>query len=425
MMDRRLFFVFLALATVSWHQAFAAPGDLLFKLTAPDGDRHSAFGESLAIVDGDIVVGERYRNPPMGTPGRAYLFDGTTGELNLTFNNPDPGPQDHFANALAGGNGTVYISASGLPNRVFGFDSSTGALLQTIHDPAGMNNPSFGTSLAYANDTLLVGDPSYSVSLETIGTGRVYLFSAATGRLERTIYNPDPNRGDVFGNGRPLAIFGDKLAVGAIGDSNADGRVWVFDRETGEVAFSIANPRPERDPPLFQSDWFSQTVAANDRIIAVGAELEDTLGVENAGIVYVFDSSTGALRHTLTSPQVEPFGDFGRSLALTPDGDILVGAWRTSVDGVQPAGQAYLFDDLTGELLLHLTSPQPLPGGQFGWSVAAMEGALVVGAPNDGAVYVFPEPSSLVLAGSLVVTSIAISHTRWLTNESPRAGRVP
>jgi hypothetical protein len=212
----------------------------------------------------------------MGSPGRAYLFDGKTGELNLTFNNPDPRPQDHFAGALSGGDGMVYISTSGLPNRVYGFSSSTGQLLQTIHDPAGMNNPSFGSSLAYANGMLLVGDPSYSVSLETIGTGRAYLFSTAIGALERTIYNPDPNRGDVFGNGRPLAIFADKLAVGAIGDSNADGRVWVFDRGSGEVAFSLANPQPERDPPLFQSDWFSQTVAANNQIIAVGAELEDT-----------------------------------------------------------------------------------------------------------------------------------------------------
>jgi hypothetical protein len=102
---------------------------------------------------------------------------------------------------------------------------------------------------------------------------------------------------------------------------------------------------------------------------------------------------------------LESNADFGRSLALTPDGDILVGAWRTSVDGIQSAGHAYLFDDLTGDLLLDLTNPQPLLGGAFGWSVAAMEGALVIGAPSDGAVYVFesiPEPYSLVLAGSLL-----------------------
>jgi hypothetical protein len=40
-----------------------------------------------------------------------------------------------------------------------------------------------------------------------------------------------------------------------------------------------------------------------------------------------------------------------------------------------------------------------------------MGGALVVAAPNDGAVYVFesiPEPSTLVLAGSLLLSVFAI-----------------
>src|SRR5262249_45572825 len=144
--------------------------------------------------------------------------------------------------------------------------------------------------------------------------------------------------GDAFGFGAPLALFGNNIAVGSIADDGFDGRVSVFNRDSGQVIFSLDNPNPARPQPLNLADWFGFSVAANEQIIAVGSQEDDTAGVDGSGTVYVFNSTTGALLHTLFSPQLEDNGEFGRSVSVTPNGNILVGAWGTSVEGVEAAG---------------------------------------------------------------------------------------
>lgn len=389
----------------------AAPGDLLFKLTAPDPEAGAAFGEVLATVDGDILVGEPGRlDVPIDAPGRAYLYDGATGQLKLTFNNPEITDQDVFAHSLTGGDGQVFISTRGLTERVYAYSTTTGQLLRTIYDPEGRGN-GFGGGVAYGDGALLISSPSYNLKVETLAIGRGYLFDAASGQLDRTIPHPDPGRQEGFGVGISLAVFGDKVAFGTIADASFDGRVWVFDRQTGAVAYALENPNPARipPPPLNLPDWFGWSVAANEEIIVVSAQEDDPSGVDGAGSVYVFDSDTGALLHTLLSPHLEVNGEFGRSVAVTARGDVLVGAWGTSVDGVEGAGHAYLFDGQTGDLLLDIANPAPDGFGVFGWSVAAIGDNIVVGAPATtvnglpatGAVYVYagvPEPATAVIA---------------------------
>ena len=218
-------------------------------------------------------------------------------------------------------------------------------------------------------------------------------------------------------------MFGGKVAAGAITadsgvsgspDGAAAGRVWVFDRFSGEVAFTLENPHPES----FLFDWFGWAVAANDDVILVGAQEDTASGVADAGGVYVYDSQTGELEMTLFSPQLEDNGEFGRSVALTPSGDILVGAWGTGADGVEGAGHVYLFNGESGDLLLDIPNPEPTEFAAFGWSVAALNDRIVVGAqqgnsgdlPATGAVYVFstvPEPGTLILAAAAIVAMAA------------------
>lgn len=228
-----------------------------------------------------------------------------------------------------------------------------------------------------------------------------------------------PTDKDAFGSGIGLSLFADKVAIGAVNDNSFAGRVWVFDSDTGAVAFTLENPNPEST--LF--DWFGWSVAANEDIIAVGAREDGTSGVQGSGTVYIFDSQTGALRNTLFSPQLETNGEFGRSVALTLDGDVLVGAWGTSVNGIEAAGHAYLFDGESGTLLLDMANPEPTSFASFGWSVSAAGNRIVVGAvgaqpaamPSSGAVYVFeaiPEPSSIALLAALVIAVLVVQVAR-------------
>jgi hypothetical protein len=419
----RYFIVSFAMLVCLSRTVLAAPGDLLFKLTAPDPQPGAAFGKVLSIVDGDILVGEPARlDLPIDAPGRAYLYDGKSGQLKLTFDNPQPTDQDKFAGALAGGDGRVFIPAVGLDERVYAFSATTGQLLQTIREPDARHT-SFGSGLAYGSGSLLVAAPSYSgVPYEAQSIGRAYLFDAATGMLQRPLANPEPNAFDGFPGGMSLAVVGDTAIAAVLFDSapagpNA-GRVWGFDRTTGAVRFVLENPQPESR----FGDWFGFSVAADAERIVVGAQEDSSSGVDGSGTVYVFDSHTGVLQHTLFSPQLEVNGEFGRSVAITPDGNVLVGAWNTSVNGLTGAGHAYLYDGTTGKLLLDIPNPEPTQG-IFGWSVAASDDRLIIGAPaassdgmpSVGAVYVFeaiPEPSSLALLTALIVIFLCVWATR-------------
>jgi outer membrane protein assembly factor BamB len=378
-------------------------------------------------VDGHILIGEANRRYlPIDSIGRAYLFDALTGQLLHTFNNPEPTGQDRFARAITGGDDQLFISTIGSPESVYVFSTSTGGLLRTIPRIAEFSS-NFGSSLAYDNGSLLVAEPSFMNA-----TGRAHLFDGFTGELRRTLLNPEPKEDDLFGGGvSSVAVLGNKIAVGALLDDLGNdvhpagdnpGRVWVFDRATGEALLTLENPNADNQiPPINLFDRFGSAVAAGNGMIVVGAPQDSTSGSAASGTVYVFDSETGALRHTLFSPRPQFDSEFGRSVAVAPWGDVLVGAYDETVNGVSEAGHAYLFDGESGSLLLDLVSPEPSMAAGFGWSVAASENQILVsavlgnsdGAPASGVVYVFegiPEPGTTLLGA---VSAILITLSAW------------
>jgi outer membrane protein assembly factor BamB len=373
----------------------AATAKLLYKLTAPDGLKSTRFGTSLASVDGDILVGEPDRTDPVtGFSGFAYRFDSSTGVLKQTFGNPELTGESTFAKAITGGDGLVFVWLQWLEERVYVFDAATGSVLRTIEKP-DPNSGGFGRGLTYDSGQLLVMAPS---------SGRGYLYDPFVNVLEQQIPSPEPNPYTWFGIDGAQTLFGDKAII------SSPGRAWVFDRGTAEVLLTLDNP----DTLSPENDAFGLAIAANGQIIAVGAPGDATGGTTQSGTVYVFDSNSGDLLHTLISPRSQLAGEFGRSLAVTPDGDILVGAWAEDVDGRVNVGRAYLFDGETGNLLLDIANPDEGIGTGFGWKVTAVDDLLVVGLsgfisgvpqvgegiPTTGAAYVFaivPEPSTVCL----------------------------
>jgi hypothetical protein len=130
--------------------------------------------------------------------------------------------------------------------------------------------------------------------------------------------------------------------------------------------------------------WFGHSVAVSGNIVAVGAPYENASGNYEAGHAYMFSATTGKLIKTLASPNVQPYGFFGFSVALS--GDILVvGAPYENASGYLYAGNAYAFNVTTGKLLSNFTSPNPQFAGFFGHSVAVSGNTVVIGAPDENA----------------------------------------
>src|SRR5258705_8165078 len=84
-------------------------------------------------------------------------------------------------------------------------------------------------------------------------------------------------------------------------------------------------------------------IAASGNNLVVGAYLTDIGGIADAGVVSVYDASSGALLRTITKTAPASSDLFGQALAVHADGAILVGSPLDNL-GVTDAGAAFLYD---------------------------------------------------------------------------------
>ncbi|MHC4176255.1 MAG: Ig-like domain-containing protein, partial [Planctomycetota bacterium] len=207
-----------------------------------------------------------------------------------------------------------------------------------------------------------------------------YLFDATTFELRHTLLNPHPDD--------PILSFGFSSVVAGVGANalvGAHERSYLFDGTSGVLLQEFS--KGSSDPNS------SARLSGVGNSVFVGDPRDDTAGPD-AGAVFLFDATTGEHLHTFLSPNPGEDGDFGFSVAAVGD-RVLIGARREEVAGRPYAGAAYLFDISTGELL-HSFPNSFTDGEQFGWSVAARDNRVLVGAPyddNGGAAHLFATTS--------------------------------
>ncbi len=340
--------------------------EILLELELP-ASRGNSFGDVVAGVpdtDGDgrgdlLIAG----NPESGACRSAYLFSGATGEYLFGWDFPECGFP--FPLSLAGvpdtngdGHGDILV---GNPNeevgdgpfggspeagRTYLYSGSTGELLFTLDSPA--NNDffiRFGFSVAGVSDIdgdgrgdLLIGAPQES------GSGRVYLYSGATGSVVDVLASPNTDGPSSFGSS--IASVPDTdgdgrddLLVGARAENPGDspdlaGRAYLFSGSDRTLLLEIAAPDEERNQyfgNLVSGVTDADSDGRGDLLIA-DYSLDFGLGNEdyNAG-VYLFSGSTGDLIFKAETPDDE-LSFFGLSISGAPDtngdghSDILIGS---------------------------------------------------------------------------------------------------
>jgi len=378
-------------AALGGEAAHGAPGDLLRTLWKPTGASYDYFGYSVATVGSNILVGARWDDTGAHNSGAAYLFDGPTGALLRTFSNPAPGANDNFGCSVAAVGNNVLVGAYGAEGvgAAYLFDGTTGALLRTFHEPTAGADNYFGRSVAAAGGKIIIGASNTQVN-GVPQAGAVYLFDEATGVLLYEYPNPTPGVGD--GYGQSVAAVGGNVLVGAWGDDTSGGNTgaaYLFSAQTGALLRTFYNPSPSYD------DCFGDSVAAAGNNVLIGAPYADP-GASNAGVAYLFDGASGALLQVFRNPAPAENGYFGWSLAAAGN-DVLIGArsGNTFDPGTVP-GVAYLFVASTGALLQTFSNPTGATGDEFGAAVAFLGGNVIVAAPwadsiapNAGVVYIF------------------------------------
>ena len=216
----------------------------------------------------------------------------------------------------------------------------------------------------------------------------------------------------VRGMGSSLTAFEDTLVVGASGDGQTPGRVFVLKPPYGAWSYTSLPDMAELSyPKSTRGDEFGASVAhcsdGSDHYIAVGApRVEAPIGVSGAGQVFVYKGLDATKTPWSSKPisNPNPSGTetdrFGASVAINISGDgngssdgtltIAVGAPGTG-DG---EGAAYV--GRTSEagawtpvqffpaLLPEFPDIEDFKTQNFGTSVALSGGSLLaVGAPND------------------------------------------
>ena len=298
-------------------------------------------------------------------------------------------------------------------------------------------NDNFGQSVGISGDTIVVGAVFESSSSPGVNgnqsdnsalqSGAAYVFVRTTNLMgavtwSQQAYLKSSSPVELVNFGQSVAIAGDTVVVGAIGEASSStgvngnpfdggapgsGAAYVFVR-TGTNWTQQAYLKASNTGAY---DSFGQAVGISGDTVVVGAhqEYSNAQGVNGnqndnsafgAGAAYVFIRTNGSWSQQayLKASNTGANDFFGGALAISKD-TILVGAFGESSDatGVNGpgnnnnsffSGAAYLFARANGSWSqqAYLKASNTDGNDRFGWSVALSDNVAIVGAVNESSI---------------------------------------
>jgi hypothetical protein len=400
--------------------AFGSPADI-----SGDYALFTATGEDDANADGS---------------GKAYVFNIETGALVHTLDNPNSGSFPTSTNDRFGFSGAIsgnyvivgapfndFFTSQDSSGTVYIFNLTTGALVRTINNPNAYGSYTgdfFGSAIAASGNYAIIGAYGEKDSTGTRTTGTAYIFNIETGALVHVIDNPNALNitegfSDLFG--KHVDISGNYAIVGAEDDDDIateqeseatnplgqnSGRAFIFNVTTGALVHTLNNPNAFKTTSL---DGFGEPVAISGNYAIVGAPGEAGDGTNNlqqSGIAYIFDVTTGALLHTLNNPAPAATARFGGSVDISSNYAI-VGSLGTGDKAV------YIFDVTTGDLVATIANPDAIVTSSdgFGRGVKISGNKVIISATSEdrfgaedasgfesGRAYIYTVTTSLTVA---------------------------
>jgi Ca2+-binding RTX toxin-like protein len=345
----------------------------LYNETPAAGDQ---LGSVVAASETRIVVGAPYNDAVSAGTGRAMIYDAKTGAQLFTL---DPTISSGVSSVATYGN-IVAVGAPGYRSEsgdkvgggVLIYDATTGSLLRTISNPSGTYD-AFGRSIALFGDKLVVGAPASDAGAQN--AGRIYEYDVNSGTLLATINNPSPSAEESFGQ---VLTVSESVIVAGVPDDNTSGsgsgEAYVFSVSSGLLIRTLSNPTPDT------YDHYGISVAASGDFVAVGATGDSTQGIRS-GQVYLYKIGSSDLIRTFSNPSPLQYQNFGYSISMS--GNVLIIGNRSFDLPHTSTGQAYIYDVRNGALIAALKNPTSAVGDYFGHAVAISGNTLVVGAPYD------------------------------------------
>jgi hypothetical protein len=367
-----------------------------FKLTAGDAAAGDEFGFSVAIDGNFAIVGAHFDDEacpsdPSCQSGAAYIFKlggaGWIQEAKLTAGDAAAGDQFGVAVAIAEDRvvvGTQFDDDHGTSSgSVYIFKRDGTSWIQEAKLTAGdaAAGDQFGNSVAISGDRVIVGAIGDDDVAGGSGAAYIFTFDGVSWNEAAKLKAGDAALGDNFGVS--VSIDGDAVVVGAERDDDAgssSGSAYVF-------RFDGTSWNPEAkltagDAAAGDQFGFSVSIAAG-RVVA-GAHQDDDAG-SNSGAAYIFkhNGTSWSQEAKLIASDADEGDDFGISVAIDND-SVVVGARSDEVAGTN-SGSAYLFtfDGTSWSQLAKLTASDAAEGDQFGRFVFIAGGRILVGSFLD------------------------------------------
>jgi hypothetical protein len=347
--------------------------DAVMELQAAGASMHALFGSAFAAVAGRIAIGAPGQDVGGGPHhGAVFLIDASTGASvgSLPHLHP-PRKEYRIGEALAAIGSQLVVGAPrrGLSTSGFAylFDVTSSSQGVSFTSPLCAGAIGAGRRLAVVGGHVVVAGFGCGTFMGFNLDGIAGFFDPSTGMQ----VGPSIMGTGCESLGESLAALDSRLIVGApeLGNVGA-GNVYVFDA-LGTLLLTRPNPSPS------PGDQFGFRVACAGNRIAASAPADDQVAV-NAGAVYVFDATSGSVLHTILPPMPLYAGAFGSQLAYVRDR--LAVQWQ--IGGVQFEGMVLIYD-ADGALIQSISHPQPTVNANFGAALAAFDGQLIVGAPEQ------------------------------------------
>lgn len=309
------------------NQAWTNP----FRLTAGDTgadyqyDEH--FGAAVGIAGDLIAVGALAADDAAigNDVGAVYLFERSGDEWieQAKLLAEDAAAGDEFGNALSMNRDTLAITNGHGAQAVYIFQRSQDAWTQQAKLVLGEDpNTRYLVSLALSGETLAVGMITYSET--EFVSNKVIVFQRDGTAWSQQAELVAGDGASYVGFGISVALDGDTLAVGASGDSDAGlaaGAAYLFQRE-GD-AWIVQDKLTAADADAME--MFGSSVALRGDLLVVGAMGDDDAGYW-VGSAYVFRRDGGDWIDQLKLIGEENKGDSFGSLAAVSGNTILIGA---------------------------------------------------------------------------------------------------
>jgi len=237
----------------------------------------------------------------------------------------------------------------------------------------------FGNAVAISGGTIVVGAHFNGANGLRAGAAYVFVRNGTTWSQQTRLGPSDPGSEEQFGSA--VAIDGNTVAVGALGDSTVfagTGAVYVFERSgttwTQQAKLVSNSPQP--------GNALGHSVSLNGNTIVTGSPFDEDTGLLDSGAVYVFlrTGTAWSQEGELRAGDAAANDHLGWSVSVS--GDTLIAG---APDKSAGTGSVYVFTRAAGvwSQQAKLTADDALAGDAFGISVSLDGNAAVVGARFD------------------------------------------